>query len=173
MYLEKASDNVPPGLPELLRELGDGETGFGGTSFGRGTATLEEFLQSCRDGEDAAKITPELVPQTIFWIIDDSGQAVGMVRMRPQLNERLLQCGGHVGYYVRHCERGKGYAKTALHLVVDHLQNIGVTRVLITVDPANQASIRVALANGGILDGQGHDPHSGHVANRYWIESSP
>lgn len=44
MHLQKASADVPPGLAELLRELGDGETGFGGTSFGRGTETLDEFL---------------------------------------------------------------------------------------------------------------------------------
>ena len=172
MHLEKATACVPPGLPELLRELGAGESGFGGTSFGRGDATLEDFLQSCRDGEDPAKIAPEFVPQTIFWIIDDRGQAVGMIRMRHHLNQRLLQCGGHVGYYVRRAQRGKGYAKSALRLAVEELKKLGVTRVLVTVSPMNEASMHVALANGGILDGQGKSPDSAEIVNRYWIESS-
>lgn len=173
MFLQKASEDVPPGLVELLRELGDGETGFGGTSFGRGTETLDEFLRSCQEGEDAAKVRAGFVPQTIFWMVDDNGRAVGMVRMRHCLNDRLLQHGGHVGYYVRKCERGKGYAKLALRLAVGHLRAMGVTRVLVTVNPANTASIRTVLSNGGAIDGQGRDPDSGKVVNRYWIESSP
>jgi len=49
---------------------------------------------------------------------------------------------------------------------------MGVTRVLVTVNPENAASIRVIVANGGASDGQGRDPDSGEVVNRYWIESS-
>jgi predicted acetyltransferase len=172
MKLQKASTDIPVGLIELLRELGDGETGFGGTSFGRGTETLEEFLRSCCLGEDATTVQPGFVPQTIFWMMDDGGQVVGMVRMRHCLNDRLLQTGGHVGYYVRRCERGKGYATAALRLAVGQLRNMGVTRVLVTVNPANAASICTVVANGGVIDGQGRDPDSGEVVNRYWIESS-
>lgn len=172
MYLEEASDGVPPGLIELLRELGDGETGFGGTSFGRGTQTLDEFLRSCQLGESPATVPEGLVPQTIYWMLDDSGQAVGMVRLRHFLNDHLLQTGGHAGYYVRRAERGKGYAKSALQLAIGHLRAMGVERALVTVDPANAASIRVVLANGGVMDGQGCDPGTGEVVNRYWIDLS-
>jgi predicted acetyltransferase len=41
---------------------------------------------------------------------------------------------------------------------------------LLTVNPANSRSIRVVLSNGGVQDGQGTDPASGEVVNRYWIE---
>lgn len=173
MYLQKACERVPPGLEELLRELGDGETGFGGTSFGRGTETLDAFLRSCADGEDPAKVPEGFVPQTIFWMTEDDGRAVGMVRVRHCLSDRLRQAGGHVGYYVARSGRGKGYAKRALRLAVEHLRGMGVDQVLVTVDPANAASIRVVLANGGTPDGQGRDPHSGEVVNRYWIKASP
>lgn len=104
---------------------------------------------------------------------DDGGRAVGMVRVRHCLNDRLLLHGGHVGYYVRRSERGKGYATSALRLAVGHLRTMGVSRVLVTVNPANAASIRSVLANGGAADGQGLDPDSGELVNRYWIDSSP
>jgi predicted acetyltransferase len=169
MRLERASENPPAGLANLLREIGEGESGFGGTSFGRGTATLEEFLRSCIDGEDAAKILPQFVPQTVFWMIDDNNQAVGMVRMRHFLNARLLQHGGHIGYYVRRSERKKGYATQALRLALDQLRRRGVERALITADPNNTASTRVIIANGGTFDGEGKDPESGHIGHRYWI----
>jgi putative acetyltransferase len=173
MHLQKASADVPPGLSELLRELGDGEAGFGGTAVGNGTQTLDAFLCACRDGEDAAKVAPGFVPQTVFWMTDDGGRVVGMVRMRHALNDRLRQHGGHLGYYVRLSERRKGYATAALRLAVDQLRAIGVDRALITVRPTNVGSIKSVLANGGKPDGQGRDPDSGEAVNRYWIDLSP
>jgi predicted acetyltransferase len=170
MRLEPASIEPPSGLAEMLRELGDGEHGFGGTSFGCGSATLDEFLRSCIDGEDAAKIPPQFVPQTVFWMIDDNSQVIGMLRMRHRLNERLLQNGGHIGYYVRRSERGKGYAKQALRLALTRLHERGIDRALITVDPENAASNRVVVANGGKLDDPGLHPDTGEVVNRYWID---
>ena len=169
--LEKASDHVPAGLREMLLELGAGETGFGGTSFGRGEATLEQFLIACREGEDPAKVSPGFVPQTIFWMMDDGGQAVGMVRVRHYLNDKLLQSGGNVGYYVARAQRGKGYAKAALREAVQVLREMGINRVLVTVSPTNPASIGVVLANGGKFDGHGRSPVSGEVMNRYWVDT--
>jgi len=156
----------------MLRELGAGDGGFGGTSFGRGEADLAEFLRACADGEDAAKVAPGFVPQTIYWMVDDAGDAVGMLRLRHHLNDHLLQHGGHVGYYVRPGARGKGYAKQALRMALERLRAMGVPRALVTVDPTNAPSIRVILANGGRADGQGRHPQTDHVVNRYWIELS-
>lgn len=169
MQLQKASVHPPAGVRELLLELGAGERGFGGTSFGRGEATLEQFLAECCDGEDPVRVVPGFVPQTIFWMIDDDGRAIGMVRARHALNERLLQCGGHVGYYVRSADRRRGCATAALAEAVRFLNSLGVARVLVTASPSNEASNRVIVANGGRFDGQGCDPDSGKVVNRYWI----
>ena len=154
----------------MLRELGGGETGFGGTSFGLGKKDLAGFLRECVEGTDSAKVNPGFVPMTVFWVIDDAEQPVGIVRMRHHLNEQLLQRGGHVGYYVRPSARGKGYAKCALAMTLDRLREMGVERALITVDPGNAASIRVILANGGVEDAPGRHPESGLPVNRYWID---
>lgn len=154
----------------MLRELGAGDRGFSGTSFGRGETDLSGFLRACVDGEDPAKLAPGLVPQTVYWIIDDEGQLIGIVRMRHCLNEALVQHGGHIGYYVRPAARGKGHAKRALRMALDRLREMGVTRALLTVDPTNAPSIRVVLANGGREDTQGHHPQTGQVVNRYWVD---
>jgi predicted acetyltransferase len=170
MHLERASIDPPPGLEEFLRELGGGDRGFSGTSFGRGETDLAGYLRSCVDGEDPTKIGPGFVPQTVYWMIDDEHQLVGMVRVRHQLNANLLQHGGHVGYYVRPAARGKGHAKRAVRMALDRLREINVTRALITVDPSNEPSIRVVLANGGRTVTQGRHPETGQVVNRYWID---
>ena len=172
MRLEPASHHAPPGLAEMLRELGGGETGFGATSFGLGKTDLAGFLRECVDGQDPAKVNPGFVPMTVFWVFDDADQLVGMVRMRHHLNEQLLQRGGHVGYYVRPSARGRGHAKRALGLALQRLRDMRVARALITVDPDNAASIRVILANGGVPDTPGKHPESGFPVNRYWIDLS-
>ena len=170
MRLERATESPPPGAEEMLRELGTGDGGFSGTSFGRGATDLAGFLRACVEGEDPARIAPGFVPQTFYWIVDDDGQLVGMLRLRHHLNEGLLQHGGHVGYYVRPAARGKGHAKRALRMALDRLREMGVTRALVTVDPTNAPSIRVVISNGGNPASQGHHPQTGQVANRYWID---
>lgn len=171
MHLERASLTPPPGLADLLTRLGpDGEAGFSGTPFGRGECSLPEFLRTCVDGADPAKLQPGLVPQTIFWMIDNEGTAVGVLRLRHPLNPRLLQAGGHIGYYVHPAHRGRGYATRALGLALDHLRALGVPRALLTVEPTNVPSTRVVLAHGGTPDGQAVEPNTGHVVTRYWID---
>jgi predicted acetyltransferase len=169
LRLVSPSEPAPADLAEVLLELGVGDSRFRGTSFGQGRGTLENFLQECRDGEDPAKVPPEFVPQSIYWVINDAGKVIAIVRVRHRLNERLLQYGGHVGYYVRPSKRGKGYGKEALRLALEPLRQLKVPRALLTVNPANTHSIRVVLANGGVEDSQGVDPISKEVVNRYWI----
>ena len=98
MKLEPASLVPPPGLRELLEDLGDGENGYMGTPVPSGNMALEEYLRRCVAMTDPANVPPGLVPQTTFWALDDEGVAIGMVRMRHCLNEKLLAHGGHVGF---------------------------------------------------------------------------
>ncbi len=167
--LASSAEPTPADLEGMLKELGAGNRRFLGTTFGRGECDLTTFLQECRDGEDEKKIPANKVPQSIFWVVDGDSQAVGMVRVRHRLNERLLQYGGNIGYYIRPSERGKGYAKKALALALEKLRQIGAQRALLTVHPDNMASARVVLAAGGVQAGQGKDPVSGEIVNRYWI----
>ena len=167
--LEEATTRILPGLTELIADLGDGENGFGGTPVSRGEMTLPEYLQRCVDMTDALKLRPGHVPQTVFWVLDEFGEAVGIVRMRHYLNERLKDCGGHIGYYVRKDRRGKGYGREALRLALVELRKIGEKRAMLTVDMDNPASIQVIEANGGRLESTGQD-EDGKAFGRFWIE---
>ena len=167
-----SAEAVPENLEDVLNELGAGDFRFRGTSFGRGECDLQTFLQECRDSENGLNIPADKVPQNTYWLVTDSQRVVGIVRVRHRLNQRLLQYGGHIGYYVRPSERGKGYGKMALRLGLEQLRRFGVARALLTVNPTNILSKRVVLANGGVHDGQGADPVSGEIVDRYWIELS-
>jgi len=169
MRLEAASINPPRGLAELITDLGDGENGFGGTPVHTGELTLEEYLQRCIAMTDAENLPLGYVPQSVFWVIAEAGEAVGMVRMRHYLNEKLRDRGGHIGYYIRHDRRGKGYAKEALHQALAMLRTLGEKRAMLTVNMDNLASIRVIEANGGALESEGEDT-DGKKFGRFWIE---
>ena len=60
-------------------------------------------------------------------------------------------CLGHIGYAVVPWKQGNGYAKRALELLLPEAAAEGLPFVEITTDPANIASQRAILANGGIL----------------------
>lgn len=135
--------------------------------------TVEEYLQCCCEMTDPKKVGPGLVPQTIFWMLDANGLAVGMVRMRHCLNDKLRIHGGHIGYFVRRDRRGRGYASEALRLALVELRKLGEKRALLTVDPDNIPSIKVIESNGGKFENLGIDPDSGKAARRYWIELEP
>ena len=168
--LVASSDRVPPGLEDVLKELGAGDARFKGTSFGRGECDLQRFLRECGDTEAGRNLPPNRVPQSTCWLVDDRDQVVGIVRVRHHLNERLLQYGGHIGYYVKPSARGRGYGKLALRLALEKLRHLGIRRALLTVHPTNTHSTRVILANGGVQDGQGTDPVTGEIVDRFWID---
>jgi predicted acetyltransferase len=170
IQLEAASLAAPVGLEGLLADLGGGECGFGGTPVHTGEATLQEYLQQCCDMPDPALLAPGLVPQTIFWVLKDDGEAIGMMRVRHYLNDSLLLYGGHVGYYIRRDQRGKGYAKAALRLALNILRELGEPRALLTVNPDNTPSIRVIEGCGGCLENVVTSPETGKVFKRYWVE---
>ena len=173
MRIEPASQKAPTGLRELLAELGGGENGFTGTPVHTGEATVEQYLQHCCAMPDPSKLPPGLVPQTVFWILDSDGSAVGMVRMRHYLNDKLRVHGGHIGFFVRHDKRGQGIAKEGLRLALIELRKLGEKRALLTVDPDNIPSIKVIEGNGGRFEDIGTDPDTGYKVRRYWIELEP
>lgn len=169
MRLEAASPHLPDGIAELLADLGTGENGYGGTPVASGEMTVAEYVQRCMDMTDATKLQPGYVPQTVFWAIDDEEQAIGMARVRHYLNDRLREQGGHIGYFIRHDKRGKGYGTEILRQALVELQKLGVSRVLLTVNMDNPASIRVIQANGGVFESEGQSEH-GRRFGRFWIE---
>ena len=161
---------IPPAhLREMLTELGKGENGFSGTPFGRGEMPLEQYLQSCVDGPDPAKLKPGLVPQTIYWLLDESGTAVGMVRVRHCLNDWLLLHGGHIGFFIRTAYRGRGYGKLALRLALGELRKLGEKRALLTVNENNTRSIRTIRACGGVLENVVADSDGKTKTLRFWV----
>lgn len=105
-----------------------------------------------------------------FLVAEVDGEIVGRTSIRHELNDFLLNVGGHVGYGVAPGHRRRGYATEILRQSVARLAELGVDRVLVTCDDDNLGSATVIEACGGVLEDV--RPVPGEAAKRrYWIES--
>ena len=135
----------PSDFPAMVRKL---------EGYGRGENIPESF-----------------VPHLTYCLIDPDNRILGVVNIRPRLNENLRVRGGHIGYGVRPSERGKGYATAMLRLALTKAWETGLDRVLLTCDQDNIASARVIMKNGGRLDAE--EMMDGVAIQRYWIDREP
>ncbi|SDS22338.1 GNAT family N-acetyltransferase [Actinoplanes derwentensis] len=100
------------------------------------------------------------------WIVEGD-RYLGAIALRHELNDFLLDAGGHIGYGIRPSERKRGLATWALAEVLPLARELGLDRVLITCDDDNPASARVIERHGGVLEDV-RDTTLG-IVRRYWI----
>jgi predicted acetyltransferase len=102
------------------------------------------------------------------WLLAEvDGVVVGRSSIRFELNEYLLNQGGHVGYAVRPGHRRLGYATEILRQSLIVARAGGVQAVLVTCDDHNVGSGKVIEANGGLLENI--VSIDGVPLRRYWI----
>lgn len=108
------------------------------------------------------------VPASIYFLVDENKKIYGSLHIRHELNDYLLNHGGHIGYGIRPSERRKGYATQALALALSIVEGLGMKRVLIICNKKNIASARTIINNGGVLENE--VTKDGETTQRYWIE---
>ena len=141
--LEKgwSSDTTRNVSQEQLTALrADPETFIASLTDQNGTVTLAD-----------GRVVPRL-PFHLFWIWDGEFCGSIMLRFRPGTEELPPYCLGHIGYSVVPWKQRRGYATTALGLLLPIAKAEGLERVSITCKETNLASRKVIEANGGILD---------------------
>ncbi|RGL38922.1 GNAT family acetyltransferase [Paenibacillus polymyxa] len=109
------------------------------------------------------------VKSSTYWLVDADDQVVGAVNIRHDLNEHLLNAGGHIGYGIRPSARGNRYAVTMLALALGKAKELGISKALVVCDSDNISSKRTILRNGGIPD-KDYIEEDGNRVNRFWIE---
>lgn len=115
-------------------------------------------------------VPAHLVPSTLLFMVDDAQTKIyGAVDIRHDLNEHLLNYGGHIGYGIVPSERRKGYAKEQLRLALPVARALGLTKVLVCCDDLNPGSARTIEANGGVLEDKRMNGEE--LTRRYWIQT--
>ena len=148
----------------------DGEDAFAGCGDLRGAADMQEWLAILHRREDEENVPEGQVPSASYVAVrKNDGRIVGIIDLRYHIDHPILGLwGGHMGYTVRPCERGKGYAKEMLRQNLLNCRARGMERVMVTCSETNPASERVILANGGVYEKTVEV--DGEEIKRYWIE---
>ena len=145
---------------------------FAGCSGLEDVCSFDEWADF--QGRLKAKYAEGYVPSEVFLAIrQKDDKLIGIIDYRHPLSEFLLKFAGNIGYTVRPCERGKGYAYEMLHLLLPICKEYGESRILVVCDRKNEASRRTILRNGGVMENEAPDTagvcYSG-IIQRYWIE---
>ena len=128
--------------------------------------SVAEWVQFTENTKYKESVTPGFVTAHTFFALDNN-KIVGIINARHELNDYLLNFGGHIGYSVRKSERRKGYAKAILSYTVGFLFSLGLEKVLITCDKNNIASKRTIESCRGLLENE--VVTEDRTTLRYWI----
>lgn len=140
-----------------------------GTSGLVNKESYEEWLDELIKNSNKSTVLEGFVPATTYLAIrENDQQLVGMINIRHELNDYLLNLGGHIGYSVRKSERRKGYAGQMLSMALDICQTLYINRILITCDKNNIGSAKTIIKNGGQLENEVTEAH--RITQRYWID---
>jgi predicted acetyltransferase len=169
LILVKPSTEFESEYVAMVREFLQTDEGW----FNNFELALTDFPAFVHELEDEAlgiDLPPGIVPQQTYWLVKDGSTVVGEIRLRPHLTPPFEQHNGHIGYNIRPSERRKGYATCQLALLLDEARKQDLTRVMLTIDRENPASVCVIEKNGGWLDWQRISPDTGEMLSCYWIE---
>lgn len=114
--------------------------------------SFKELQLMWKEHETDVMYEKDLVPGTLYFLIDKNNRILGSLGFRYELNDELRKYGGHIGYGVRPSERRKGYATLMLETALDIARKKGYDRILITCDTNNVGSRKTLENNGGKLE---------------------
>jgi len=132
--------------------------------FAAWTASLRQ------QADHSVPVADGRVHATYWWIVEDAAggaTVLGAISLRHELNDFLLNTGGHIGYGVRPSARRRGIATWALGEVLAAARELDLDRVLLTCADENVASARTIERHGGVLEDV-RDTSLGRT-RRYWI----
>jgi len=161
--LKKLSPADDITIYNMLQEIPENENGFMNGSNGLSYDDYKQWLIKNNDISNGIGLEDWMVAQNIYWLYID-GEPVGVGKLRLKLTDKLRQDGGNCGYGIVASKRGKGYGKVLLKLLVAEAQDLGIAPLLLTINIQNEASVKTALANGGIIEKTVDEKH--HI----WIQ---
>lgn len=145
------ADRKNHAIYHMLQECPLNENGFQNNAYGLAPQDFAAWISRGLEISRGIGLPEGYMRQTIYWLFID-GRPVGSAKLRHGLNDALRVEGGNIGYGIRPTERGKGYGRLLLGLMLVEARRQGLDCVLVTIANSNIPSLRVAQANGGSLD---------------------
>lgn len=97
-------------------------------------------------------------------------QIIGRVSIRHELNQYLLERGGHIGYSIAPKHRGLKLSSEMVRKSLDYIRReLALQRILITCSDQNAPSIRIIESLGAKLENSFQDDEAHELVRRYWL----
>jgi predicted acetyltransferase len=151
--LRQVSESDGMDVYDMLQEMPLDENGFQNDAHGKTAEEYPVWLKKSVAMGQGKDLKSWQVPQNNYWLYVE-GRPVGFGKLRRRLTEALMEEGGHIGYGIRPSQRGKGYGKLILKLLLEKARELGIDKAWIDCQANNELSKKVIEANGGILQKQ-------------------
>ncbi len=109
----------------------------------------EEWLKLLECERNIVADGIQVPTETFFLVRSNDNEIVGMINIRLELNDRIRNSYGSIGYGIRPKERRKGYNKINLYLGLKECQKRGIKGVILSCEKGNMGSSKTMLALGG------------------------
>lgn len=125
-----------------------------------------DLLKATRDG---INLLEGQVPASGLFAFHEN-KIIGLASVRHEINPDSHSVGGHIGYGVLPAHRNIGVGSDILKQSLAYCHQLGLSKVLITCDSENLASIKVILKNGGIREDIHRSNECSPNEMRFWIQ---
>ncbi|UYM14068.1 GNAT family N-acetyltransferase [Endozoicomonas euniceicola] len=130
---------------------------------------LSKYINSLSEQRKGKNLPQGYSPCSHFWLIDNSNNILGALRVRHNINSKYLaEELGHIGYDIAPKYRKNGFGTLMLQLGLLEARKLNIKEILITADENNVASRKVIEKNGGEYESTRFGKTSGINIARYW-----
>lgn len=136
---------------ELQNSFPEDENGFVNRAYGYSYDEFVQYTEACRRHSEGIDLQEGFVPDTVFILVDDEGNYVGIFNLRHYLNEFLANGPGHIGYGISPKYRRKGYATKGLALTLEEAKKLGIEEAYLSCWKENTGSLKAQQKNGAVI----------------------
>ena len=169
IVLKRPSPKYIEAIESYKQAFLNAKSSMDGTGSLRESKTALDWIEGLKHMENPRTCPEDKVSSSTYLAIRKTDHVlVGIIDLRHHINHPILSVwGGHIGYSVHPEERRKGYAKGMLGEVLEIAKTRGLSKVLITCDEDNVASLRTIKSQGGVFESNVSTEQG--LVNRFWI----
>lgn len=168
--LKRPSIEYLNSIQEYKMIFNERENSLAGGSFLNEYDDLTKWLDFIKKLENKATTPNHLSPAYAYILVDiTTNTVIGMCDFRLELcNDYLRQFGGNIGYSIHPDYRQKGYGTLQLKLLLNEINSLGFSKILVTCDADNEGSRKIIENNNGKFESFVTEDEHQKVC-RYWI----
>lgn len=154
-------------LQEYMQEHYDNKENSISASLGLPASEYTDWVAKIHRN---ASVGDEEWGKSLLYLCFDNNKLIGLLSIRYELPENLVEVYGHIGYGVRPSERNKGYATTMLRYALSVCREKEKDKAVLGCYKDNVASAKTIQKNGGVLVEENDNYSEGKISQFYLID---